>query len=209
MDDKSIIKSYKRVSGFYDLTFGQVFRPGQKKLVSMMECTTADRVLEIGIGTGTSYKYYPTETHVTGIDISPDMLEKAKINIQKDNLKNKNVLLMNGEQLKFDDNSFDKVVGMYVVSVTQNPNLLINEMKRVCKPNGDIYLVNHFSFDTDSKFLKILEKGLMPVSKYLGWRPYFPFSEFNAYAKLNVQSISKVNLFDYWGIIHAINSPSS
>ena len=208
MDDKSIIKSYKRVSGFYDYTFGQIFRPGQKKLVSMMECTPTDKVLEIGIGTGTSYKYYPMETEVTGIDISPDMLEKARKNIRKHNLQNKNVIMMNGEQLKFEDSSFDKVVGMYVVSVTQNPNLLIKEMKRVCKPNGDIYLVNHFSFETDSKFMKILEKGLMPVSKYLGWRPYFPFSEFNAYAKLNVQSISKVNIFDYWGIIHAINTPA-
>ncbi len=208
MDDKSIIKSYKRVSGFYDYTFGQIFRPGQKKLVSMMGCTPTDKVLEIGIGTGTSYKYYPMETEVTGIDISPDMLEKAKKNIRKYNLQNKDVILMNGEQLKFEDNSFDKVVGMYVVSVTQNPNLLIKEMKRVCKPNGDIYLVNHFSFETDSKFMKVLEKGLMPVSKYLGWRPYFPFSEFNAYAKLNVQSISKVNIFDYWGIIHAINTPA-
>ena len=208
MDDKSIIKSYKRVSGFYDYTFGQIFRPGQKKLVSMMECTPTDKVLEIGIGTGTSYKYYPMETEVTGIDISPDMLEKAKKNIRKHNLQNKNVMMMNGEQLAFEDNSFDKVVGMYVVSVTQNPNLLIKEMKRVCKPNGDIYLVNHFSFETDSKLMKILEKGLMPVSKYLGWRPYFPFSEFNAYAKLNVQSISKVNIFDYWGIIHAINTPA-
>ena len=209
MDDKSIIKSYKRVSGFYDYTFGQIFRPGQKKLVSMMECSPADKVLEIGIGTGTSYKYYPVETEVTGIDISPDMLKKARKNIRKHNLLNKNVIMMNGEQLKFEDNSFDKVAGMYVVSVTQNPNLLIKEMKRVCKPNGDIYLVNHFSFETDSKFLKILEKGLMPVSKYLGWRPYFPFTEFNAYAKLNVQSISKVNIFDYWGIIHAINTPAS
>lgn len=209
MDDKSIIKSYKRVSGFYDYTFGQIFRPGQKKLVSMMECSPADKVLEIGIGTGTSYKYYPVETEVTGIDISPDMLKKARKNIRKHNLLNKNVIMMNGEQLKFEDNSFDKVAGMYVVSVTQNPNLLIKEMKRVCKPNGDIYLVNHFSFETDSKFLKILEKGLMPVSKYLGWRPYFPFAEFNAYAKLNVQSISKVNIFDYWGIIHAINTPAS
>ena len=209
MDDKSIIKSYKRVSGFYDYTFGQIFRPGQKKLVSMMECSPADKVLEIGIGTGTSYKYYPVETEVTGIDISPDMLKKARKNIRKHNLLNKNVIMMNGEQLKFEDNSFDKVAGMYVVSVTQNPDLLIKEMKRVCKPNGDIYLVNHFSFETDSKFLKILEKGLMPVSKYLGWRPYFPFAEFNAYAKLNVQSISKVNIFDYWGIIHAINTPAS
>ena len=58
------------------------------------------------------------------------------------------------------------------------------------------------------KLDEYVEKGLMPVSKYLGWRPYFPFSEFNAYAKLNVKSISKVNLFDYWGIIHAINSPA-
>ena len=209
MDDKSIIKSYKRVSSFYDYTFGQVFRPGQRKLVSMMNCSDNDKVLEIGIGTGTSFKYYPPETFVTGIDISPDMLEKAKKNIKNLNLSKKNVLMMNGEQLKFEDDSFDKVVGMYVVSVTQNPDLLIKEMKRVCKPNGDIYLVNHFSFDTDSKIMKLIEKGLMPVSKYLGWRPYFPFSEFNAYAKLNVQSISKVNLFDYWGIIHAINTPSA
>ena len=209
MDDKSIIKSYKRVSSFYDYTFGQVFRPGQRKLVSMMNCSDNDKVLEIGIGTGTSFKYYPPETFVTGIDISPDMLEKAKKNIKNLNLSKKNVLMMNGEQLKFKDDSFDKVVGMYVVSVTQNPDLLIKEMKRVCKPNGDIYLVNHFSFDSDSKIMKLIEKGLMPVSKYLGWRPYFPFSEFNAYAKLNVQSISKVNLFDYWGIIHAINTPSA
>ena len=209
MDDKSIIKSYKRVSSFYDYTFGQVFRPGQKKLVSMMNCSQNDKVLEIGIGTGTSFKYYPSETSVTGIDISPDMLEKAKKNIKNLNLSKKNVLMMNGEQLTFEDDSFDKVVGMYVVSVTQNPDLLIKEMKRVCKPNGDIYLVNHFSFDTDSKIMKLIEKGLMPVSKYLGWRPYFPFSEFNSYAKLNVQSISKVNLFDYWGIIHAINTPST
>ena len=208
MDDKSIIKSYKRVSSFYDYTFGQVFRPGQKKLVSMMNCSKNDKVLEIGIGTGTSFKYYPSETFVTGIDISPDMLEKAKKNIKDLNLSKKNVLMMNGEQLNFEDNSFDKVVGMYVVSVTQNPDLLIKEMKRVCKPHGDIYLVNHFSFDTDSKIMKLIEKGLMPVSKYLGWRPYFPFSEFNSYAKLNVKSISKVNLFDYWGIIHAINTPS-
>ena len=49
LDDKSIIKSYKRVSSFYDYTFGKVFKPGQQKLVSMMECTSKDKVLEIGI----------------------------------------------------------------------------------------------------------------------------------------------------------------
>ena len=45
---------------------------------------------------------------------------------------------MDGEALSFPDNSFNKVVAMYVISVTQNPEKLIKEMKRVCKSNGDI-----------------------------------------------------------------------
>ena len=206
MDQNSIIKSYKRVSSFYDLTFGQVFRPGQKAIIKKMDCIQSDNVLEIGIGTGSSLQYYPKETKVVGIDISPDMLELAKKRIVKDKIQNKHILLMNGERLSFPDNSFDKVVGMYVVSVTQNPQILVEEMKRVCKNDGDIYIVNHFSTEEDNSFVKMFEKGLMPISKILGWKPYFPFDEFNAYANLDVLEMSKVNLFNYWNIIHASNN---
>lgn len=206
MDQNSIIKSYKRVSSFYDLTFGQVFRPGQKAIIKKMDCVESDNVLEIGIGTGSSLQYYPKETKVVGIDISPDMLEVAKKRIVKDKIHNKHILLMNGERLSFPDNSFDKVVGMYVVSVTQNPQVLVEEMKRVCKNDGDIYIVNHFSTEQDNLFVKMFEKGLMPISKILGWKPYFPFDEFNAYANLDVLEMSKVNLFNYWNIIHASNN---
>ena len=206
MDQNSIIKSYKRVSSFYDLTFGQVFRPGQKAIIKKMDCIESDNVLEIGIGTGSSLQYYPKETKVVGIDISPDMLEVAKKRIVKDKIHNKHILLMNGERLSFPDNSFDKVVGMYVVSVTQNPQVLVEEMKRVCKNDGDIYIVNHFSSESDNTFVKLFEKGLMPISKLLGWKPYFPFSEFNDYANLDVLEMTKVNIFDYWDIIHATNN---
>jgi len=206
LDQNSIIKSYKRVSSFYDLTFGQVFRPGQKAIIKKMDCIDSDNVLEIGIGTGSSLQYYPKETKVVGIDISPDMLEVAKKRIVKDKIHNKHILLMNGERLSFPDNSFDKVVGMYVVSVTQNPQVLVEEMKRVCKNDGDIYIVNHFSTEQDNLFVKMFEKGLMPISKILGWKPYFPFDEFNAYANLDVLEMSKVNLFNYWNIIHASNN---
>jgi phosphatidylethanolamine/phosphatidyl-N-methylethanolamine N-methyltransferase len=188
------------------LTFGQVFRPGQKAIIKKMDCVESDNVLEIGIGTGSSLQYYPKETKVVGIDISPDMLEVAKKRIVKDKIDNKHILLMNGERLSFPDNSFDKVVGMYVVSVTQNPQVLVEEMKRVCKNDGDIYIVNHFSTEQDNPFVKMFEKGLMPISKILGWKPYFPFDEFNAYANLDVLEMSKVNLFNYWNIIHASNN---
>ena len=206
MDQNSIIKSYKRVSSFYDLTFGQVFRPGQKAIIKKMNCLDSDHVLEIGIGTGSSLQYYPSDTKVVGIDISPDMLQLAQKKIINDKIPNKHILMMNGERLSFPDNTFDKVVGMYVVSVTQNPQILVEEMKRVCKNDGDIYIVNHFSTEQDNAFVKMFERALMPVSKILGWKPYFPFDEFNAYANLDVLEMSKVNLFNYWNIIHASNN---
>jgi len=79
-------------------------------------------------------------------------------------------------------------------------------MKRFCKNDCDIYIVNHFSTEQDNPFVKMFEKGLMPISKILGWKPYFPFDEFNAYANLDVLEMSKVNLFNYWNIIHASNN---
>lgn len=171
-----------------------------------MDCGPLDEVLEIGIGTGLSFKYYPKQTKVIGIDISPDMLKLAKKKIEQEKKEKKYVAQMNGEQLSFPDNSFDKVVAMYVISVTQNPKQLIDEMKRVCKKDGDIYIVNHFSCEDDGLLLKLSEKALMPVSRILGWKPYFPFSEFNEYANLDVKEISKVNIFNYWNIIHATNT---
>ncbi len=206
MDQNSIIKSYKRVSSIYDYTFGKVFKPGQKTLIEKMNCNDNDSVLEIGIGTGSSLQYYPQKTKVVGIDISPDMLKIADKKIKDNNSNNKTIAMMNGEELCFSDNTFDKVVAMYVISVTHNPERLIHEMKRVCKEDGDIFIVNHFSCDTDNLFVRAFEKALMPVSKILGWKPYFPYTEFNKYANLDVQEISKVNIFDYWNIIHASNN---
>ena len=48
-----------------------------------MNCSESDRVLEIGIGTGSSFEYYPKKTNVVGIDISPDMLDIAKRKLKK------------------------------------------------------------------------------------------------------------------------------
>ena len=167
MDENSIIKSYKRVSGFYDVTFGQVFRPGQKAIIKKMNCSSKDNVLEIGIGTGSSLQYYPDKTKVVGIDLSPDMLDLAKKRIIKDSVQNKHILLMNGEELTFADNTFDKVVGMYVVSVTQDPKKLIEEMKRVCKSDGDIYIVNNIGWIGQSGYRE--RERLRFTLRYFGY----------------------------------------
>ena len=83
---------------------------------------------------------------------------------------------MDGEALSFPDNSFNKVVAMYVISVTQNPEKLIKEMKRVSVSNGDIYIVNQ-QLRKDNPLIKLFEKSMMLV-KVCRWKPYFP-SDFN------------------------------
>ena len=55
------------------------------------------------------------------------MLDIAKKKIKKNNIPNKSISLMDGEALSFPDNSFNKVVAMYVISVTQNPEKLIKQ----------------------------------------------------------------------------------
>ena len=51
---------------------------------------------------------------------------------------------MDAERMTFDDDSFDKVVAMYVMSVAPDPKRLLDEMRRVCRHDGDLYIVNHF-----------------------------------------------------------------
>ena len=52
--------------------------------------------------------------------------------------------VMDAENMEFEVSSFDKVVAMYVASVVPDPERLVDEMRRVCKPNGRIIFVNHF-----------------------------------------------------------------
>jgi len=52
--------------------------------------------------------------------------------------------VMDAENMEFEVSSFDKVVAMYVASVAPDPERLVDEMRRVCKPNGRIIFVNHF-----------------------------------------------------------------
>src|SRR5690242_17223623 len=146
MELEAIKKAYRRYARLYDLYFGAVFQPGRKAVVQRMDCQSGQRVLEVGVGTGLSLPLYPKDAHVTGIDISPEMLERARTRLAREGIARPTIELhvMDAERMIFPDDSFDKVVAMYVVSVVPHPKRLVDEMRRVCKPNGEIFIVNHF-----------------------------------------------------------------
>jgi len=78
---------------------------------------------------------------------------------------------MDAQQLTFADDTFDVVVAMYVASVVPDPARMVAEMKRVCKPNGQIFIVNHFNHP--NRFIHRFEKMLSKWTPFLGFTSDF------------------------------------
>ena len=81
---------------------------------------------------------------------------------------------MDAGQLTFADNSFDTVAAMYVMTVVPDPDKVMRELCRVCKPGGQVVLVNHFS--TEEGVRGWVERQMAPFGDKLGWHPVFDVS---------------------------------
>lgn len=204
MDIEAIRKSYRRYARSYDFCFGAVFHPGRRAVVDGLRCQPGERVLEVGVGTGLSLSLYPETVHITGIDLSTHMLAQANERKQREQLQNVALLEMDAENMAFADNSFDKVVAMYVASVVPHPDRLVDEMRRVCKPGGTIYIVNHFL--STHPIMAAGEKLLAPLSKLVGFRPDFDLDAFIRTTRLDVIDTRRVNLLGYWTMLRARNN---
>jgi phosphatidylethanolamine/phosphatidyl-N-methylethanolamine N-methyltransferase len=201
----SIKSAYKRYAPVYDALFGAIFHPARETIVQALDARPGQRILEVGVGTGLSLSLYPEHARVTGIDLCKEMLDKARTRVREQNLDQVEALLeMDAEDMQFPDNSFDKVVAMYVVSVAANPLKLVDEMRRVCKPGGDIFIVNHFR--SNSPVMGTLEGILSPMSKLAGFRTNMELEAFLEATGLEVVEVSKTNVFGYWKMLRCRNA---
>ena len=171
IDEDAIRSAYRRWAPVYDHTFGRVAAEGRKHAVEFINQGTG-RVLEVGVGTGLSLPSYARRLEIVGIDLSPEMLEKARERVAEERLTNVSALLeMDASELDFDDAYFDTVVAMYVMTVVPDPEKVMRELSRVCRPGGDVILVNHFSSEEGMRGW--VERRMAPFADMLGWRPVF------------------------------------
>ena len=84
---------------------------------------------------------------IIGIDLSQEMLEKAKERVNRYALTNVQLKIENAEEMSFAPNQFDKVIIMYVLSVTPNPEVLLDKAVSVCKEGGEVIIINHFEHE--------------------------------------------------------------
>jgi phosphatidylethanolamine/phosphatidyl-N-methylethanolamine N-methyltransferase len=158
---------YYEFSNLYDLLFRRVFYPRIATVIRSLAIEPGARVLELGVGTGLSLDAYPAHCHVTGIDLAPDMLERAQDKVNRNGWRH--VTLEQGDalNLKFPDDSFDYVMAFHVVSVVPDPVRMMAEARRVCRPGGVITIINHFRSPnpTIGRFMRTID----PITRWLGW----------------------------------------
>lgn len=201
MQIEAVKAAYRRYATVYDALFGPVLQPGRKAVVEALNLRSGERVLEVGVGTGLSLPLYPREVTITGIDLSREMLEKARRRVQRRRLANVEALVeMDAERMTFPDASFDKIVAMYVLPVVQNPQKLLQELHRVCRPDGEIFIVNHVR--SDNRLIAAFEKGLARFSDAIGFRPDFELRDMVSSAD-EVTELSRINFF--WRVMRLRN----
>lgn len=174
MTTAGVAQAYDRWAPIYDLVFGPVFRQGRASAIRAAD-RIGGRILEVGVGTGISLPGYARTSRVTGIDISEDMLDKARARVRRQNLHNVDAIRVgDAEALDFADESFDVVVAQYVVSAVANPARALDEFARVCRSGGEIVITTRVGAEKGVR--GTIEKTLMPVTSRLGFRTDFPFA---------------------------------
>jgi ubiquinone/menaquinone biosynthesis C-methylase UbiE len=136
-------RRYDRLARFYDFLEAPMersrFGEWRKKLRDRI---TGERALEVGVGTGKNLPYYPQNVKVTAIDFSPRMLERARKKASALGLE-VDLREMDVQHLEFPDRSFDTVFATFVFCSVPDPVLGFQELKRICKPDGKLLLLEH------------------------------------------------------------------
>ncbi|HVH76475.1 MAG TPA: class I SAM-dependent methyltransferase [Stellaceae bacterium] len=204
MDLNDTIRTYRLFSGSYDIVFGPIFHPGRKAAVRIANDRPGQRILEVGVGTGLSLPHFRPDARVTGIDVSAEMLAKAKRRVERMRLAQvEGLLLMDAENLAFPDNSFDAVLALYVASVVPDPARFAAEMRRVCIPGGTIVIVNHFT--SDHALVRFGERRLAHLARHIGFHADFPLDQFRRQSGLAIREVRPSNLFGYWKLLRCVN----
>ncbi|WP_428487589.1 class I SAM-dependent methyltransferase [Rhodopila sp.] len=197
LDTASILEAYRRWAGIYDTVFGGVSSKGRLRAVDLANTLPGRDVLEVGVGTGLALPQYNHDKRITGIDLSLEMLRKARERTRRDGLAHVEALHeMDAEATSFADASFDIAVAMFVASVVPNPRRLLAEMRRLVRTGGNILLINHFAASKGPRWW--LERAMAPASRALGWHPDFSMDAiFSAedLAQIEVEPVPPVGIF--------------
>ena len=174
-------KAYSRWAPVYDLIYDKLTEPAARCAVeAAMAC--GPRILEAGVGTGLSLGYYRPHVDVHGVDLSEDMLRRARTKVARRGLTHvRSLQVMDVCRLGYADETFDAVAAQFLITLVPSPEQALTEFARVLKPAGEIILVNHFG-QADGPIARV-EAAVAPFCSRIGWSSDFKVSRVEAWAR--------------------------
>ncbi len=149
--NKNVDKYEEFQLGFFEHASPQV-KQLYEELFKKLNFSEDQEVLEVGIGSGLNLRFYPKGIRLIGLDISQEMLNKAR-DKNKEQGKGAIITCEDATRLQYEDNKFDRVVATFLLCATLNPGKVIKEMLRVCKSQGLIGLFDYHKADENSSVL--------------------------------------------------------
>jgi phosphatidylethanolamine/phosphatidyl-N-methylethanolamine N-methyltransferase len=206
LDNQTIKRAYAFLSPVYDILFNRIFHPGRVAAINLLEIKPGDRVLEVGVGTGLNLPLYPRDCSITGIDISVEMLRKARERVRELGSRNVTLGVMDASNLEFPGNTFDHVLATYVISAVPDPVRTLQEMRRVCKPQGHVVMLNHFR--SENPVLGALEWMVAPVCTRLGFKTDLKLTPLLERAGMPPEQVQRINvmMINGWRLVRCIKS---
>ncbi|KOP67382.1 hypothetical protein AMS62_20675 [Bacillus sp. FJAT-18019] len=162
MKNNTNVRKYKVLSPVYDLLMGnRMFRNARTKAFSLVDIKPNQQVLLVGVGTGEDLPLLPKHIEIVGIDLSDEMLEKAR-------KKSDHAVLMhmNAESLAFENEKFDFVILNLILSVVENPQKALQEAVRVLSPTGSILVFDKFW--GDNKKPGMMRRAINKITSAIG-----------------------------------------
>jgi ubiquinone/menaquinone biosynthesis C-methylase UbiE len=141
-EQERVTRVYDRIARFYDVWNRPMEWLGVADKRRRLLARARGSVLEVGIGTGFNLEHFPIGIELTGIDLSEEMLRRAR---RRAAALGRPVRLERADvqQLPYADASFDTVVATCVFCSVADPVAGLAEVGRVVKPEGRVLLLEH------------------------------------------------------------------
>ncbi len=134
----TVRKTFTDWAPIYNPTHGWL--PKRREARLALGVQRGDRVLDVATGTGLNLPHLRElvgdEGHVTGVDLTPAMLDIARAQIERHGWENVDVREADAAALPFPDASFDKVICAFALNIIPEYVHAIEEVKRVLVPGG-------------------------------------------------------------------------
>ena len=164
MSESKVKARFDRIAWIYDLMESPMEWMSASDWRRELIGSVSGKVLEVGVGTGKNLPYYPPETELTGVDISPKMLKRAQGKAEALGMKAE-FSVMDIEEMTFPDESFDCVVSTFVFCSVPDPVRGLREVRRVLRKQGTALFLEHVR--SESRILGYIMDLLNPVVRSL------------------------------------------